>query len=95
MRLKYSKGCRLKISRSIIFRKTPLGLAKTNRDLAKKLINADEVKVAAFNLGRRVRDRLMTIPHRMGSVLASVQDSKQIEEILEQELRQSLEELPE
>ena len=67
-------------------------LAKLDfEERSKKLVNADEVRVAAFNLGRRVRDRLMTIPHRMGSVLASGLDSKQIEEILEKELRTALE----
>ncbi|MEO5363840.1 MAG: hypothetical protein H7838_09495 [Magnetococcus sp. DMHC-8] len=58
-----------------------------------KLLNAEEVAKEAFALARRVRDRLLNIPSRMASVLASETDSKTIEALLSQELRIALEEL--
>ncbi|ABK44557.1 conserved hypothetical protein [Magnetococcus marinus MC-1] len=60
---------------------------------SEQLVSSDEVKVSAFNLARRVRDRLFTIPHRLSSVLASENDAGVIEERLDQELRKALEEL--
>ena len=59
----------------------------------KGLVKADEVKVEAFNIARRVRDRLLLIPHRMAAVLAAESDADQVEKQLEKELRSSLEEL--
>ena len=58
-----------------------------------KLLNAEDVAKEAFALARRVRDRLLNIPSRMASVLASETDSKAIETLLTQELRIALEEL--
>jgi hypothetical protein len=58
-----------------------------------KLLNAEDVAKEAFALARRVRDRLLNIPSRMASVLASETDSKTIEALLSQELRIALEEL--
>ncbi len=60
-----------------------------------KLLNAEDVAKEAFALARRVRDRLLNIPSRMASVLASETDSKTIEAMLSQELRIALEELAE
>ncbi|MEO5355094.1 MAG: hypothetical protein H7835_18055 [Magnetococcus sp. XQGC-1] len=60
-----------------------------------KLLNAEDVAKEAFALARRVRDRLLNIPSRMASVLASETDSKTIEALLSQELRIALEELSE
>ncbi|WP_130472993.1 hypothetical protein [Candidatus Magnetaquicoccus inordinatus] len=60
-----------------------------------KLLNAEDVAKEAFALARRVRDRLLNIPSRMASVLASETDSKTIESMLSQELRIALEELAE
>ncbi len=60
-----------------------------------KLLNAEDVAKDAFALARRVRDRLLNIPSRMASVLASETDSKAIEALLSQELRIALEELSE
>jgi phage terminase Nu1 subunit (DNA packaging protein) len=58
-----------------------------------KLLNAEDVAKEAFAVARRVRDRLLNIPSRMASVLASETDSKTIEALLSQELRIALEEL--
>ena len=60
-----------------------------------KLLNAEDVAKEAFAVARRVRDRLLNIPGRMASVLASETDSKAIENLLSQELRIALEELSE
>lgn len=58
-----------------------------------KLINADEAKVATFNLARRLRDRLLTLPRRLAAAFAAESDSRTIEQQLEDEIRQALEEL--
>ena len=60
-----------------------------------KLLNAEDVAKDAFAVARRVRDRLLNIPSRMASVLASETDGKVIEHLLTQELRVALEELSE
>jgi hypothetical protein len=59
----------------------------------KGLISADEVRVSAFNLARRVRDRLLLIPHRLAAILAAEMDADKVEKLLEDELRKALEEL--
>jgi hypothetical protein len=59
----------------------------------KGLISTDEVRVSAFNLARRVRDRLQLIPHRLAAVLAAENDADQVEKLLEKEIRKALEEL--
>ena len=59
----------------------------------KGLISTDEVRVSAFNLARRVRDRLQLIPHRLAAVLAAEMISEEVEKILEKEIRKALEEL--
>jgi len=49
-------------------------LAKlTWEERVKKLINADEVRVSAYNFSRMMRDRLLNVPDRvMGAVLAEI-----------------------
>jgi hypothetical protein len=59
----------------------------------KGLISTDEVRVSAFNLARRVRDRLQLIPHRLAAVLAAEMIAEEVEKILETEIRKALEEL--
>ena len=59
----------------------------------KGLVNADEVRVSAFNLGRRVRDRLLLIPHRIAAILAAEMDADKVEKTLADELRKAMEEL--
>lgn len=59
----------------------------------KSLVRADEVHVAAFNTARRTRDRLFCIPPRLAAVLAAEDDAHTIEQMLQQELREALEEL--
>jgi len=59
----------------------------------KDLVKADEVQVAAFNTARRVRDRILSIPSRMASVLAAENEALVVEKTLQKELRYALEEL--
>lgn len=49
-------------------------LAKlTWEERIKKLINADEVRVSAYNFSRMIRDRLLNVPDRVvGAILAEV-----------------------
>lgn len=56
-----------------------------------KLIEADSVDAEWFRLTRIVRDAVMNVPSRLAGVLASESDEKKIHQILEQELRQTLE----
>lgn len=58
-----------------------------------KLLKAEDVAREAFEMARRVRDRLLGIPNRMAAVLASETDAKKIEQLLTKELRIALEEL--
>ena len=58
-----------------------------------KLISSDEVEMRTFNLARRLRDRMQTIPRRLAAALAAEQDPRVIEQRLEDEIRQALEEL--
>ena len=56
-----------------------------------ELIAVDEVKQAAFNKARIVRDNFLRIPDRVANLLASVDDASKIHELLSQEIRNSLE----
>jgi hypothetical protein len=49
-------------------------LAKlTYEERVKKLINADEVRIAAYNFARMMRDRLLNVPDRVvGAALAEI-----------------------
>lgn len=58
-----------------------------------ELISVKDVKVAAFNKARIIRDSLMNIPDRLASLLASIDDPQKIHEVLLQEIRTALEEL--
>ena len=57
-----------------------------------KLIAADEVKVAAFNLFRRYRDHMLNIPDRLAAILAAEVDAAKCYEILTSEIRKALNE---
>lgn len=58
-----------------------------------KLVNADEVRVAAFNIGRMTRDKLIGLPDRVSSILAGISDSHEIHRLLSAEIRLICEEL--
>jgi hypothetical protein len=58
-----------------------------------RLVPADEVKAAAFEIGRSIRDQIMNIPHRLGPVLAGERDPNRITQLLQGEFRKALEQL--
>ena len=58
-----------------------------------ELVNAEDVKKAAFTKARVIRDGLLNIPDRVSSVLASTSDEQRVHELLSQEIRMVLEEL--
>lgn len=58
-----------------------------------KLISAEDVSVRTFNLARRMRDRMLTLPRRLSAAFAAEQDARTIEQRMEDEIRQALEEL--
>ena len=60
---------------------------------AGKYIAVDDVKVAAFNRARVVRDALLNIPERLAAMLASEGDERRVHQILTTEIRAALEEL--
>jgi hypothetical protein len=57
------------------------------------LVDAEQVRMAAFNLARTVRDAILNIPDRIAPILAAERDEGRVAEILTQELRSALEEL--
>ena len=60
---------------------------------AGRYVDAAEVKVAAFNRVRVVRDALLGIPERLAAVLAAESDQAKVHALLASEVRQALEEL--
>jgi hypothetical protein len=58
-----------------------------------KLVNAEEVRHAAFNCARRTRDLLLAIPDRLGAMLAAESDVKECRRILTEEITRVCEEL--
>ncbi len=57
-----------------------------------KLINRDEVQVAAFNKFRMFRDGMLNIPDRVAAVLAAETDTRKVHELLTVEIRKALNE---
>jgi hypothetical protein len=60
---------------------------------AGKYIAVEDVKAAAFNRARVVRDALLNIPERLAAMLASEGDERRVHQILVTEIRAALEEL--
>jgi pyruvate/2-oxoglutarate dehydrogenase complex dihydrolipoamide acyltransferase (E2) component len=56
----------------------------------RKLIDSDEVAVAAFNRFRGFRDRMMNIPDQLAPVLAAESDPRRIHEMLATAIRKAL-----
>lgn len=55
------------------------------------LVYAADVKHAAFESGRMLRDQLLNIPARVSPILAAERDTKKVNEILTKEIRQCIE----
>jgi hypothetical protein len=58
-----------------------------------KFVDADEVKVAAFNKARIVRDALLNIASRLAPLVAAETDERACFDLIDREVRQALEEL--
>lgn len=56
-----------------------------------KLVDAEEVKTAAFKAARVVRDALLNIPDRVAAEIASESDQLKVHALLTQEIRRVLE----
>lgn len=58
-----------------------------------ELLSADEVKSAAFEIGRSIRDQVMNVPARLGPILAGESDPNKIVKMLNDEFRKALEQM--
>lgn len=56
----------------------------------KELLPADQVKAEAFALARAVRDGMLGIADRLAPVLAATMDSRQVHQLLDEEIRVAL-----
>lgn len=57
------------------------------------LVSVDDVKVSAFNMARRARDQLITLPDRISTELAATEDPAEIHSILIEEIERICKEL--
>ena len=60
-------------------------------EMMKALLPAKDVRDAAFEKGRMLRDQLLNIPARVAPIIAAEHDPKKTHAILEKEIRQVLE----
>ena len=68
------------------------GLRKLEYDQKSgSLISADKVEQDYFNIGRTIRDSLLSIPNRIGAILAAEDDQLKVANILKTEIIQALE----
>jgi len=56
-----------------------------------RLVDSEQVKIAAFNRARQVRDALLNIPDRISPILAAERDQNKVSETLTQEIKTALE----
>lgn len=63
------------------------------REREGSLVSADEIKIAAFNEAKRVREQLVGLPDRLSIVLAGIDEPHEIRRLLDQEIEQICEEL--
>jgi hypothetical protein len=55
-----------------------------------RLVDAEDVAAAQFEIARLVRDRMLAIPDRVGPILAAELDPHQVRELLSKEIRLAL-----
>lgn len=55
-----------------------------------RLVNADQVRIEAFNRARLLRDTILNVPARISALLAAEADPAQVERMLVEELRRAL-----
>lgn len=60
---------------------------------AGRLVDAEEVRAAAFTCARRARDLLLAMPDRVAPVVAGLADVPECRRVLEDEVRRALDEL--
>lgn len=58
-----------------------------------RLVNRDEIEVAAFNRFRMYRDAMLNIPDRLSAQLAAETDPARVHELLTEEIRRALNEV--
>jgi hypothetical protein len=58
-----------------------------------RLVDAEQVKVSAFNRARQVRDSLLNIPDRISPILAAEREERTVSAMLVKEIKIALEEL--
>lgn len=57
------------------------------------LVRADEVRLGAFHMARKVRDQLIAFPERVAAIVAATSDPAEIQTILEEEIDSICEEI--
>lgn len=57
------------------------------------LVNAEEVRKAAFDCARLTRNKIEAIPEQLGAILAAESDPMRVQEILTQYIKEALTEL--
>lgn len=60
---------------------------------AQSLIPADQVRETLFRKGRVIRDAFLNLPDRVSSIVATMQDAREIHILLSKEIRTILEDL--
>ena len=55
-----------------------------------KYVDADEVRVAAFNQGRIVRDNLLNVAGRLAAVVAAENNERRCFDLIDEEIRQAI-----
>lgn len=55
-----------------------------------QLLDATEVKDAAFKLGMALRDNFLRIPQRVSSQLAAISDEHEVRQIIDDEIRKAM-----
>jgi hypothetical protein len=58
-----------------------------------KLVEADQVKVRAFNMARAARDALMTMPDRLAPILASSTDVIEVHRLMLEDIERTCQQL--
>lgn len=61
---------------------------KFERDMG-KLLDADQVKVRAFQMARKARDQLMTMPDRLAPILAGTSDVLEVHRLLTEDIERT------
>jgi hypothetical protein len=58
-----------------------------------KLLDADRMRKAIFEVNRSTRDRLLAIPDRVAPLLAGINDAAEVRRVLDEEIQLACQEL--